>query len=291
MAIKFHLLCDSTLKSNRPADTGTMAYALENENEFARLEEQSKTDLWSPERELSSFKPAPHGVILDAGCGSGIVTRYLASRFPEAHLIGCDQSVERIKMATEVSHGTKNIGFQVENLSKLSIHTNSLDGIVCRYVLEHLSEKNVKLSIAEMYRCLKPGGQVCLIDIDGYLSNIYPVTPLIAKFLSNLARRRPVDLNIGRKLPFYLAQLPFEKIDWTIQTLQLSGPALETELRLLRDRFAQSIPLATKMLGSKKKALKYNEEYFVTLQKTGTVLFYNKFIVTATKPSHLKTVE
>ncbi len=34
-----------------------MAYVLENEKEFARLEDQSKTDLWSPERELSSFSP------------------------------------------------------------------------------------------------------------------------------------------------------------------------------------------------------------------------------------------
>ena len=39
--------------------------------------------------------------ILDAGCGSGVVSRYLATHFPTSRVIACDFSALRIAQAAE----------------------------------------------------------------------------------------------------------------------------------------------------------------------------------------------
>ena len=65
-------------------DLPRSAYVLENPHEFQRLEEQSAQPEYDFRSDLPALALPPGARILDAGCGSGIVARYLAERYPDA---------------------------------------------------------------------------------------------------------------------------------------------------------------------------------------------------------------
>jgi ubiquinone/menaquinone biosynthesis C-methylase UbiE len=267
-----------------------MAYILENKKEFERLESQSKNELYDFKKELSDFELRNPASILDAGCGSGIVSRYLSQAYPKAQVVGCDSSDLRVEMAKQASAEFGNLNFTKENLTDLSFKSGAFDGAVCRFVLEHLSKRQQKKAVAELFRCLRPAGKIRLIDIDGYFYNLFPQTPLIQKFLSILDRKKPIDMMIGRTLPSLLVESGFENVSWRIETMEITGRHFETEIKLIEERFNHGMEMYKKLLGSEAKAKRFQSEFVATLRKPGATLFYNKFVVTAEKP-HLKLIE
>lgn len=99
-------------------------------------------------------------IVLDAGCGSGIYAREMAKR--GASVIGIDISDTMIEIASSETPSELNISYHVGNLYQLDLETDSIDFIICNYVLENI--QNIAEVFAEFYRVLKPGGQ-CLYSI------------------------------------------------------------------------------------------------------------------------------
>jgi len=259
------------------------SYVLESPEETERLERQSTFDAYNYRNELSGFFPKKNGNILDAGCGSGIVARHLAQSYPDAQVVGCDFSEIRIAQATSLAHGISNLHFQKENLTQLSFETASFDGINCRYVLEHLSDLDVPKVLSELYRCIRPNGILCAIDIDGLLYNVFPKTEFMHSVLSKIAVVKSVNFNIGRQIPNLLSQAGFSNVSWKIEPMQFQGPNLEVEIQLMKERFDLAMPFLTSITGGEEDSRRFIEEYFECLQAPNAVLFYNKFIVHAEK--------
>lgn len=260
-----------------------MKYILEDSREFGRLEAQSAVAAYDHRKELADFK-CTEGVILDAGSGSGVVSRWLAGRFPGAKVIGCDQSAERVRLARVLAAELQNLDFQIENLTQLSLATGSVDAIACRYVLEHMKPPALKESLHELNRCLKPGGHLWVVDVDGFLGNLFPQSDAIREGLDRISRSGAVDLDIGRKLPSLLVETGFENISWKIETLDFHGDALELEAAMLAERFENARPVLVEILGSTGSFEKFTAAIQDTLRSPGVVLFYNKFIVCGRKP-------
>ncbi len=76
--------------------------------------------------------------MLDAGCGEGFVTRYLAQQNPALRLTGVDLSREAIAYAQE--HFGELARFRTGSLYKLPFSDNSFDTVLCSEVLEHLDD-------------------------------------------------------------------------------------------------------------------------------------------------------
>jgi len=85
--------------------------------------------------------------ILDAGCGNGILTCFLAKRFPDATIIGIDISAEGIEQARKLSLSLAltNIKFEVGDIKDFSFDaTDSFDLILSVAALEVTSPFLIK---------------------------------------------------------------------------------------------------------------------------------------------------
>jgi ubiquinone/menaquinone biosynthesis C-methylase UbiE len=91
---------------------------------------------------------------LDAGCGAGSYTRYLASRGLDT--IGLDYSLPSVQKARVRSDAA--IAWLVGDATKLPIRPQGMDGVMCLGVLQALSAPEPALR--ELMAATRPGGQV-----------------------------------------------------------------------------------------------------------------------------------
>ena len=99
----------------------------------------------------------PAGVALDAGCGTGRHSAYLASR---GHaVIGVDSSPEMLERARRKVPGGE---FHVADLHDLPLPDDHVDLVVCALALMHVP--NLEPVLAELVRVLRPGGNLVLSD-------------------------------------------------------------------------------------------------------------------------------
>ncbi len=262
-----------------------MSYVMESQKEFDRLEKQSSKEAYDFKAELSQIEFPKQAQILDAGCGSGIVTRYLASTFPNSFVVGCDAGVDRISQATVSAAQFTNLKFQVERLDALSFDTGVFDVIICRFVIEHILKEKQLAVLNELRRCLKPGGKIVLIDIDGGFFNLYPLNETVETGLNKINTSPQIDLMIGRKLPHLLETALFDQVEYRIETHSFTGDLLKVEKELVRERFENAMGFLENLMGGKEDATRFVDAYLRSLDRAGTVLFYNKFIVSAVKPT------
>lgn len=261
-------------------------YCLEHENEFDRLEFQSSFPKYDFKEEFRDFRPTGGQNILDAGSGSGIVLRHYAEQYPECKYIGCDMSAERVNEARNKSKGISHLSFQTEDLRSLSFQDSYFDFVLSRYVVEHVPKADIQNVMKEIYRVLKPGGEFICVDFDGPLFNIYPRSPIVDKVLSAFQESPLLDLWIGRKIPHLMHQAGFSQVKWRIETVECHGEALEHEFQLLPEKFDRISDFIGNMFNDSSIASQFKIDYLKILNNPGTVLYYNKFVVSG-KKSHL----
>ena len=95
---------------------------------------------------------------LDAGCGTGTLSRWLAER--GCSVLGVDAASEMLAVAAEwvkAQHCEEKVSFNcVETIAHIALESNSIDGVLCSSVLEYVSDPGE--CVEEFARVLKPGG-------------------------------------------------------------------------------------------------------------------------------------
>jgi len=138
-------------------------------------------------------------LILDVGCGSGMVTKDIAN-LTKGKVIGVDGSQDMIDVATKVLKSKKNVELQVNDAQNLDFDENTFDIVTCNLLLMWV--KNPQEVVNEMARVVKPGGIVLASlepDYGGKLH--FPENPKIDPIFAGAAiRARGGDPHIGRKL-------------------------------------------------------------------------------------------
>ena len=91
-------------------------------------------------------------LVLDAGCGGGLVARELAAA--GANVVGIDRSLGSLGVARRATNGS----FRPAQgrLERLPFASDSFDAVVAADVLEHLPD--LPAAVAELARVLAPGG-------------------------------------------------------------------------------------------------------------------------------------
>ncbi len=150
-------------------------------------------------------------LILDIGCGSGMVTRDIA-HLTKGKIIAIDGSEEMIKVAKKVLKMYKNVELRVGEAEDLTFEDNMFDIVTCNLLL--MWAEDPQKVVNEMARVTKPGGTVLASlepDYGGKLH--YPehqkVDPI---FAGEAIRARGGDPHIGRKLRLLFVRAGLETI-------------------------------------------------------------------------------
>jgi len=106
--------------------------------------------------------PLPPSVVLDAACGTGRYSAYLAGR--GHRVIGVDRSGA---MLAKARAKLPQCAFHEGDLEALPLASASVDAAVCALALLHLPE--VARAIAELARVVRPGGRVIVSDVHPFL--------------------------------------------------------------------------------------------------------------------------
>jgi ubiquinone/menaquinone biosynthesis C-methylase UbiE len=144
--------------------TSTVEY---NEEESKRTEQAylSPEIVRQRKRTLELMAPVPGERILDVGCGPGLLALELSAAVGgEGNVIGIDASPAMIGLAEKRCCHLENVKLAEGDATNLAIDDASVDVVCCTQVLLYVGEH--QQAISEMYRVLKPGGRVVILETD-----------------------------------------------------------------------------------------------------------------------------
>jgi SAM-dependent methyltransferase len=125
------------------------------------------------------------GPVIDAGCGPGHWTRFLADQGAAA------EGVDLVPTFIEHAKGKfPGIPFRAASLTSLGVPDGYASGILAWYSLIHLEPAKVSAVLAELARCMAPGGSLLLGFFEGTEVRKFPhaVTPAFSWPVEELAR-------------------------------------------------------------------------------------------------------
>src|ERR1700690_3995064 len=130
--------------------------------------------------------------VLDVGCGTGRLARWIAERVgPAGSVVGIDPLVERIAMARANADGVSFEGGHVEDLSAFA--TESFDAVCMSAVLHWVSDK--PKALAEIRRVLRPGRRLGVTTMPRELFGASTVTAICGPVLGRSPYAERVDLS------------------------------------------------------------------------------------------------
>jgi 2-polyprenyl-3-methyl-5-hydroxy-6-metoxy-1,4-benzoquinol methylase len=117
---------------------------------------------WYVKRKIKEiYGKNPPNDILDAGCGFGQYSYFMAKQFRNVNLLGVDVKIDYLEDCTYffAKTGHNNCKFEYADLTKIDFE-NQFDFVLSVDVMEHI-EDDIGV-FKRFYRALKPGGRVMI---------------------------------------------------------------------------------------------------------------------------------
>ncbi|MBA4392083.1 MAG: methyltransferase type 11 [Desulfobacca sp.] len=206
-------------------------YIMEDLEEAFRLDQ--KTDPKVVERQARWAGLQPGMRVADLGCGSGKTTSVLYDMVkPAGEAIGMDFAPSRWEFAN-THYGPLGARFICRDVRDPLEDLGSFDFLWVRFLLEYYLSGSFEI-VKHLSTILKPGGILCLIDLDHNCLNHYGITEKLEKTLLELSALAQTKGNFdpwaGRKLYSFLYDLGFEELSVDVSAHHLIfGPPNETD--------------------------------------------------------------
>lgn len=145
---------------------------------------------------------------LDVGCGTGVLTRVIASLPGVALVVGVDPAPSLLERARALARDLPNITFQEADGRALPIADETFDVVVFDSTLSHMP--GPERALAEAYRVTRPSGWLAVFDGDYAtttvaLSDHDPLQPVVDLMMANSV----TDRWLVRRLPALVADSGF----------------------------------------------------------------------------------
>jgi len=188
---------------------------MESLDETTRLEIKTNPEAIRKHARWCGVRPGLR--VLDAGFGSGKTVSVLHEMVqPGGYVLGVDYSEERIHHAKKHYGRKTGIEFLVHDLREPLEDIELFDLIWVRFFLQYYLKEGPDI-VKNLTNCLKPGGYLCLMDLDQNCLNHYgmppEMEPIMLKTIKRLEKEFNFDPYAGKKLYAYLYDLGFENIE------------------------------------------------------------------------------
>ena len=193
-------------------------YLMEHAEESLRLDMKTDNDVTAQQARWAGLAPGMR--VVDIGCGPGKTTSKLGELVqPGGAAVGVDLSEQRVNFAQE-HYGSDRVSFARRDLFKPLADLGQFDFAWVRFLLEyHLS--NCFELVQNISDSVKPGGILCLIDLDHNCLSHFGQSPrmerAVAATMKSLEERDNFDPYVGRKLYSFLYDLGYQEIDVKIE--------------------------------------------------------------------------
>lgn len=175
-----------------------------------RLLDQSRT---LRELLLHDTRYAPGEHVLEAGCGIGAQTEWLAANHLGTNFTSIDIDRSSLEEAKALCQSAENVTFEHGDLNHLAYEDNQFDHVFVCFVLEHL--RTPLNALVEANRVLKPGGTITVIEGDHGSVVMHPKSQAAQAAIEAqmaLQVRELGDATFGRRLYPTLSSTGFESV-------------------------------------------------------------------------------
>jgi ubiquinone/menaquinone biosynthesis C-methylase UbiE len=190
--------------------------------------------------ELSFLKKAglkDGDFILDVGSGPGTISSMLAKNFPKSKVIGVEPEESLISKAVDFTKAQKldNRCTYAKGLAdSIPVDDNTFDFAYIRLLLQHI--ENPSSIFKELQRVVKPGGIVCILDVDDGLLNFYPDIPewhTVEQLCQQSQATYGGDRRIGRKLFATMRDAKFKNVQAQLLSISMQDLGRENFFEIL----------------------------------------------------------
>ncbi len=209
--------------------------------------------IWPQEQALFDRYTLPdNAVILDLGCGTGEITRRLATRFAHAEVIGVDVLESNLALARSAAatDARPRIRYEQGDAFALTHADAHFDLVVCRHLSQAVPD--FALVLAEITRVLKPGGWVHLLSEDYGMLHMPALDFDPDRFWNENAivylRSIGCDGRIGRHSPTLLEEAAYTDlaVDYVIvDTVRVGRAVFAGIIGAWRDGYAEVLAAAS----------------------------------------------
>ncbi len=103
--------------------------------------------------------------IVDAGCGTGLLIQGMVSIVGDSgQIVGIDFSNDMLDIARSRFEAVDNVTLQQGSIADLPLDSDSFNAASCTQTLLYVDD--VEKAVSELYRVLKPGGRIAILETD-----------------------------------------------------------------------------------------------------------------------------
>lgn len=148
--------------------------------------------------------------VLDAGCGTGVLTRRLAGLPGIGRVVGVDPASSLLRRARELAAGLGNVEYLEADSRALPFADACFDAVVFDSTLSHVEQP--ERALAEAFRVLRPSGLLAVLDGDYATTTVAlgdhdPLQPCVDAMVASSV----TDSRVMRRLPALARAAGFEQ--------------------------------------------------------------------------------
>jgi ubiquinone/menaquinone biosynthesis C-methylase UbiE len=122
------------------------------------------------QRLIDQAELADNQRVLEIGCGTGNLTIQAKRAQPGAEVIGSDPDPLALKRAQRKVKRLNGIRFEQGYAQRLPYEDGEFDRVLSSMMLHHLDSDAKPAAAAEIFRVLRPGGRLHLVDMGGNMT-------------------------------------------------------------------------------------------------------------------------